>query len=352
MENANFHLPPQLNIREGNPAENFRKWKRHYDVYSIASGFSEKSNKQQTAMLLHCAGPDIVDLVDQLKFTEDADKENPTIVLQKLEEYCQEHTSEVLETFKFWNLQQQDTFDTFLTALLQRAQYCNFGDLTERMVRDKIVFTVKGKAQQLLLQEKDLTFKKTVEIMRSLEASSKQMLEMNQTKTAEVVNTQPADANIDKVRAPPNNRSPATKQTWKTENKMRYDCNYCGQNHQNQRNSCPAWGKSCTFCRGRNHFESKCRKKTSVRAVESQEGPNQDDSDDRWLAAVTQGTTKRATVLMQVNDKDIRFHIDSAADVNTINQEFVKKDQVQPTQQRLRMWNDSKCFLLVKLYYR
>ena len=164
MESGNFRLPAQLNIREGNPAENFRKWKRHYDVYSTANGFEGKSKKQQTAMLLHCAGPDVVDLVDQLKFTAESDKEDPKIVLEKLEEYCQEHTSEVLESFKFWNLPQEDTFDTFLTALMKRAQFCNFGDMAERMVRDKIVFTVKGQAQELLLRERNLTFKKLLKL--------------------------------------------------------------------------------------------------------------------------------------------------------------------------------------------
>ena len=136
MESANVRMPGLLNIREGNPADNFRRWKRHYDVYSTASGFEEKSKKQQTALLLHCAGLDVVDLVDQLKFTQETDKEDPKKVLEKLEEYCEEHTSEVLESYKFWNLQQQDTFDTFLTALTKRAQSFNFGDISERMIRD------------------------------------------------------------------------------------------------------------------------------------------------------------------------------------------------------------------------
>ena len=123
---------------------------------------------------------------------------------------------------------------------------------------------------------------------------------------------------------------------------MRFDCNYCGQSHPNTRTSCPAWGKTCSYCKGRNHFEMKCYKKTNIRAIEIEDESTSNDSNDRWLAAVTQGTTRRATVLMNINGKDVRFHIDSAADVNTISQEFVKKDQVKPTQIRLRMWNDSK----------
>ena len=42
---------------------------------------------------------------------------------------------------------------------------------------------------------------------------------------------------------------------------------------------------------------------------------------------------------MNVNDCEVRFQLDSAADVNTICKKFVRKDQVRPTSVTLRMWN-------------
>ena len=65
------------------------------------------------------------------------------------------------------------------------------------------------------------------------------MREMNPTKATDSANNHPVAANIDKVKAFGQTRTPVTR-----------------------RNSCPAWGKICAFCKGRNHFESKCRKKT------------------------------------------------------------------------------------------
>ncbi|XP_056003410.1 uncharacterized protein K02A2.6-like [Ostrea edulis] len=60
--------------------------------------------------------------------------------------------------------------------------------------------------------------------------------------------------------------------------------------------------------------------------------------EDQWLKAVSAGG-KEVTAIMQVNDCDIRFQLDSAADVSTISQRHVRKEQCKPTKVRLNMWN-------------
>nr|XP_034316278.1 uncharacterized protein K02A2.6-like [Crassostrea gigas] len=42
---------------------------------------------------------------------------------------------------------------------------------------------------------------------------------------------------------------------------------------------------------------------------------------------------------MRINECDIRFQLDSAADVNTISHRYVRKEQCKPTKIRLNMWN-------------
>ena len=51
---------------------------------------------------------------------------------------------------------------------------------------------------------------------------------------------------------------------------------------------------------------------------------------------------KRVTALMQVNDCDVRFLLYTGADVNTITQRFVHKQQVRQSSGKLIMWNGSK----------
>ena len=45
---------------------------------------------------------------------------------------------------------------------------------------------------------------------------------------------------------------------------------------------------------------------------------------------------------MQVNNCDVRFQLDTGADINTINQRFVYKEQVRKTNEKLVMWNSTK----------
>ena len=87
--------------------------------------------------------------------------------------------------------------------------------------------------------------------------------------------------------------------------------------------------------------------KSRVRALHAN-GNDDDLSDDdsfndAWLAAVSKGLKKsKSTARLIVNDQEVRFTIDTGAEVNLICQKFVRKDQVRPVTQRLIMWNGTK----------
>ena len=85
------------------------------------------------------------------------------------------------------------------------------------------------------------------------------------------------------------------------------------------------------------HFKSKC-KKVNVNSVSALD----DSDDDCWLNAidavsekyisvVEANADKNVTALMNVNDCEVRFQIDSAANVNTICKKFVRKDFILNT---------------------
>ncbi|KAL9961978.1 hypothetical protein ACROYT_G031027 [Oculina patagonica] len=115
---------------------------------------------------------------------------------------------------------------------------------------------------------------------------------------------------------------------------MKVNCHFCGFEHERKKEKCPAWGKTCDKCKGRNHFKSKCKK---VHAVSQSQGDNY-DYDDQWLMAVSH-KEESVTATLTVNEHDVKFQLDSAADVNTICQKHVKKHQLFTTTVRLNMWN-------------
>ena len=156
-----FPLPPRLDLTTGNVAENYKKWKRQVEVYLAASGGADKSKEVQVAIILSCGGPNILEIYDQFTWENGNDKNDPEKLFEKLQSYCNPRSSEVLESHRFWKLSYQEPFDSFLTDLKTRAASCNFQE-PDRMMRDKIVFSVTGKLQELLLREDKLTLERTI----------------------------------------------------------------------------------------------------------------------------------------------------------------------------------------------
>ena len=146
------------------------------EVYLAASGAFAKDGKVQTAIILNCAGPQVLEVYDNIAWESDDDKHKPDKVLEALENYCNPRDNEVLESHRFWNMQYQEPFDKFLTELKTRAASCNFQE-KDRMTKDKIVFTVTGKLQELLLRVDGLTLEKAVKLCRAYERSIKQVKE-------------------------------------------------------------------------------------------------------------------------------------------------------------------------------
>ena len=97
----------------------------------------------------------------------------------------------------------------------------------------------------------------------------------------------------------------------------------------------PSLGETYSHCGGRNHFKVKCKKAIHSLSEET------DTSDEAWLNAIGDGK-RRATACLKVNNCEVRFQLDTAADVNTLQQRFVKKSQVIKSNQTLVMWNGTQ----------
>ena len=54
--------PPEVLNLDGNVAENWRRWKQRFEIFSLASGLSEKDAGVQAATFLHVAGPEALEV--------------------------------------------------------------------------------------------------------------------------------------------------------------------------------------------------------------------------------------------------------------------------------------------------
>lgn len=265
-----------------------------------------------------------MDVYDQFVFDDAADKTNPEKVIAKFEAYCAPRETEVLHAFRFWNCTYRAPFDTFVTELRNKADNCNFKAEKDRMVRDKIVFSVNSHLQERLLRESKLTLEKTIEICRAFEASDKNMKEITQASAS-------SEVCIEKIRAKPDNQRSITV----TKNINKQVCKFCGGQHVFKKHLCPAWGKNCDHCGGRNHFKKCCKKINLVKEECSTENTQMSEAD---LLAFSH-TGRKMIVLFKIHGKNLRFQIDTAADINTISERYVDPSLIRKPKQSLVMWN-------------
>ena len=350
MAASSFRLPPPLSINDSNLADTFKKWKRQFEIYMIASGAVDKENPTKTAILLHCAGPQVLDIYDTFTFANDEEKNDPEKVLEKLEIYCNPRQNEVLESHRFWSTNCISPFDKFLTELRVKVETCNYGDQKDRMIRDKIVFSCEETLQELLMRDITLNLQKAIEICRAYEQSKLHVKELGATSTLSINKiqgnkkkqyNQPVNTQRGAQKQIKNGGNGAYKKKTNNASPQTAECKFCGYNHEWVKTKCPAWGKTCDLCKGRKHFKSKC-KKADLNMLHSESMVEHDiEEDDKWLCTVRNSSEKRVTALMKINGCDIRFQLDSGADVNTLCKQYVKKEQVKSTTTRLIMWNKS-----------
>ena len=69
-----------------------------------------------------------------------------------------------------------ETTDQYVTDLKTKAQTCEFGELKDSLIRDRIVCGIRcDKTRSRLLREPDLTLQRAIDICRANEAMSSQM---------------------------------------------------------------------------------------------------------------------------------------------------------------------------------
>ena len=159
----NLH-PPEKLVLSGNLKENFRKFKQQFEIYITAAGIKDKTADIQCATLLHVIGPDAVEIFNTFKWNEDGDTagddKKVDKILGKYEKYCNPQCNVTYERHQF-NIRNQnegESIDAYVTDLRILSKSCEYGDLADSLLRDRLVCGVKkDTVRSRLLRETDLT---------------------------------------------------------------------------------------------------------------------------------------------------------------------------------------------------
>ncbi|XP_061170876.1 uncharacterized protein LOC133180347 [Saccostrea echinata] len=214
-----------------------------------------------------------------------------------------------------------ERIDTYVTDLKQRAASCEFENLQDSLIRDRVVCGIKSDSvKKRLLREENLTLQRAIDICRANEASESQIKNIADEKAINHVGAQGAHGGFRRGRG--NSRHNNNKLTRdRDKSKPRQGkCKRCGTSHA--RGNCPAYGEECRKCGKMNHFEKKMCKSWGDRVHmlqhESDSDADRDSlSGDEFLAYGIETTNKDREqdwmVRMKINDISVDFKIDTGA---------------------------------------
>ena len=261
--------PAQLDFDATNLADSWKRWKQELELYMDLA----MCGKDEVAKV-------VISVFDRWsRERSSASERSLTQVLAAFDTHCNPKKNETVERFKFFSRSQNpgESQEKFITDLKLLATTCNFGDLKDSLVRDRIICGIQDRQlREELLKIPDLDLQRCLSVCRATELSK------TRTKTleeSEAVNSLKEQTKGDKV--------PVNKRRDNSHNKRRETseqdakdfsrkeiqrCKFCGGKHRAAKKSCPAFGKSCSFCGRMNHFASRCFTKTKVILVESEPG--------------------------------------------------------------------------------
>ena len=125
-----------------------------------------------------------------------------------------------------------------MTNLRNKAARCEFGDLKDGLIHDRIVCGINDDTVRArLLREAELTLEGCLDICRAAEISSAQLKVLNEEKTVHVVR----DDALNRGDSQKDERGNA-----KDSKAGMIPCQFCGYRHK--RGHCPAHGKTCNAC--------------------------------------------------------------------------------------------------------
>ena len=359
---TNVPPPGRLELK-GNLSENWKKWKQVWDAYETVTKLNEKESKFRVATFITCIGADA--LHNGLPFRSDEEKQDINVVLNLWKSHCIGQTNVIYERYKFNNRKQEshESIDVYAAALRALAATCEFGELKDEMIRDRLVCGIADNSvRRKLLQEPKLSLEKCLDICRSAEATSAHLKAISgqSSSTGSPADNVNAVDKRKKSKAPPTRRSNGQMQKQplpEPKEDLLKCCKHCGS-HVKQRTKCPAFGKLCSACNKPNHFAEMCRStsgknsrpRNGVNMVNSEDSSEEEllsvsfDSYEGNVHAVNEDNLpeKKIFATMEIAGASIRMQIDTGASCNVLPQKYVPPGTlITETDRTLKMYSKS-----------
>ena len=316
IQNISLSLPPPENFSF--QSVEWESWLRRFNRFRVASGLNDKPGNIQVDTLIYIMGPHAETIIENFKLN-DSELSDYDGVTKRLTKYFLPKVKIIYERARFNQRFQQpgETAEAFITDLHKLSDKCNYGQMREEFVRDRIVVGISDSKLSKQLQMRD-----TLTLEEATNQAKASELVLNQQST--VRHDQPATTQLNQVAAvkPKNfhkqNKSKYRKtssQNQKPQSKPESNlkqCFRCGNEFKNFKDhNCPALSVECKRCGKKGHFSKVCRSEKNIGNLflGNLNGVN---TSEPWVADIT--------IKNKTFSKKINFLLDTGADVTCISE--------------------------------
>ena len=360
MAMSTLAKPPEpLNLEDRtHRGENWRRFKRDWFYYERAAKIDKEEGTVRVAHFINVIGREAQDLYETFDLSEE-DQKNITKVLEAFEARCVPVTNVIYERYMF-NKRVQDageSIDHYITDIIKLAEHCQYGELKDDLIRDKLVSGIRDdKVREKLLGVKDLNLEKTIETLRISQAIKDMASHIADEPTA----TSTVNAVGQKKLKDKETRELTKDKEQRGHNQKNLRnftpsfkvCKYCGKKHEFKRGMCPAAEKKCKKCGKKGHFAKVCLSTKTVHTVEEELS----EEETYAISTVKSSASTQALVTFRVNNQhNVTFEIDTGASCNILPfSEYVKATgdesglDIKQGKTRLTMHNNTSEHPLVK----
>ena len=282
---SNFPVPTPMKCK-GDKVANWEFFRQQWEDYEIATGLDQRDQKVRLATLRSVMGKDCLQVFNNLELSVEQ-KSSVKACLDALEAYFKPKRNVVYERYVFnsSSQQQEESTDEYVNRLRKYAASCNFGSLTDELIRDRLVLGIRDQATKLrLLKEEKLDLNKAVSMCRASEIASKQLKSMKKESEEEIKFARGQKYSARKPK-PRDEKNVKGRKTSHPKSQTKPKCGRCGKSPVHKLEECEAKGSQCRKYKKFNHWSSQCfSKPENVHAVEEFDGQiERSDSEESLL---------------------------------------------------------------------
>ena len=150
MAQIRLQPPDPFNFR--NP-DDWSRWRQRFQQFREASGLSAEAATKQISTFLYCLGEEAESVLASTNAT-DADRRDFDCIIAKFDAYFQVRKNVIYERARFNRRNQQsgETAEQYIMALYALAKNCDYGGMTDEMIRDRLVIGIRDSALSEKLQ--------------------------------------------------------------------------------------------------------------------------------------------------------------------------------------------------------